>query len=83
MHPQERISQARQLLQHWRGMALMSERPHELARLLRSESRSLARLAIEYPENALTAVRLIAALEETADRVESEQSTRKRDLAHA
>ncbi|SEQ58414.1 hypothetical protein SAMN05428969_3604 [Devosia sp. YR412] len=73
--PEDQISQSRRVLAAWDWMSTISTRPDEVVRLLQGETRALASLAIEHPDNAPAAAQLIAAYGRLAARVK-EQSHR-------
>ena len=76
-NPEDQITQSRRFLAGWDWMSAISTRPDEVVRLLQSEMRQLATLAIEHPHNAPAAAQLIAAYKQLASRVHGRDHLRQ------
>lgn len=80
--PEEQISQSRRVLAAWDWMSTISTRPDEVVRLLQGETRAMATLAIEHPDNAPAAAQLIAAYKKLAARVKEQSHHRPSTAKH-
>lgn len=62
----EQILKSRRVLAAWQWMSRISNRPDEVVRLLNTEARLLAGLAVTHPEKAATVAQLINAYKRLA-----------------
>lgn len=62
----EQIMKSRRVLAAWQWMSKISNRPDEVVRLLNTEARLLAGLAMAHPEKAATVAQLIDAYKRLA-----------------
>lgn len=62
----DQIMKSRRVLAAWQWMSKISNRPDEVVRLLNTEARQLAGLAVAHPEKAATVAQLIDAYKRLA-----------------
>lgn len=67
---EENVLKSRRALAAWQWMSKLSARPEEVARLLHTEARRLAVMALERPEKAASVIQLIQAYRQLATAVQ-------------
>lgn len=73
---EDHMSKSRRALAAWQWMSTISTRPDEVVRLLNTEARHLAMMAMERPENAASVIQLIEAYKRLAAAVQQRRCRR-------